>query len=57
MTMNIANRTVVLNGERVEQIGARVANHFAAGFISSPTMNFLDGTTTDQWLSDLRRRR
>lgn len=48
----MADRIVVLNGGRVEQIGApldlydRPANRFVAGFIGSPSMNFLEGTIT-----------
>ena len=47
--MTLANKIVVLNGGRIEQIGApldlyrRPANLFVASFIGSPTMNFLDG--------------
>jgi multiple sugar transport system ATP-binding protein len=50
--MTMADRIVVLNGGRVEQIGApldlydRPANQFVAGFIGSPSMNFLQGTIT-----------
>ena len=45
--MTLASRIVVLNGGRVEQIGApmdlyrRPANRFVAGFLGSPRMNFL----------------
>jgi multiple sugar transport system ATP-binding protein len=45
--MTLANKIVVLNQGRVEQIGApldlyhRPANLFVAGFIGSPQMNFL----------------
>ncbi|MDP9839820.1 multiple sugar transport system ATP-binding protein [Neorhizobium huautlense] len=52
--MTMADRIVVLNGGRVEQIGApldlydRPANQFVAGFIGSPSMNFLTGTITEQ---------
>ncbi len=52
--MTMADRIVVLNGGRVEQIGApldlydRPANQFVAGFIGSPSMNFLTGTVTEQ---------
>ncbi len=48
--MTLADRIVVMNGGRVEQIGAplelydRPANRFVAEFIGSPSMNFLDGT-------------
>ena len=45
--MTLADRIVVLNGGRVEQVGAPMelydnpANVFVAGFIGSPQMNFL----------------
>jgi multiple sugar transport system ATP-binding protein len=45
--MTLASRIVVLNGGRIEQVGAplelyhRPANLFVAGFIGSPRMNFL----------------
>ncbi|WP_425903008.1 ABC transporter ATP-binding protein [Agrobacterium radiobacter] len=48
--MTMADRVVVLNGGRVEQVGTplelydRPANQFVAGFIGSPSMNFLSGT-------------
>ncbi|MEQ9153637.1 MAG: ATP-binding cassette domain-containing protein, partial [Roseitalea porphyridii] len=48
--MTLADRIVVLNAGRVEQIGAPMelynnpANEFVAGFIGSPKMNFLAGT-------------
>jgi multiple sugar transport system ATP-binding protein len=47
--MSLADRVVVLQGGRVEQAGApldlydRPANRFVAGFIGSPSMNFLSG--------------
>jgi multiple sugar transport system ATP-binding protein len=47
--MTMADQIVVLNGGRVEQIGAplelydRPANLFVAGFLGSPAMNFLPG--------------
>ncbi|AMY67815.1 sn-glycerol-3-phosphate import ATP-binding protein UgpC [Frigidibacter mobilis] len=47
--MTLAHRLVVLNGGKVEQIGAplqlyhRPASAFVAGFIGSPAMNLLDG--------------
>jgi multiple sugar transport system ATP-binding protein len=50
--MTMADRIVVMNGGRVEQIGAplelydRPANLFVAGFIGSPAMNILGGTIT-----------
>ena len=52
--MTMADRIVVLSGGKVEQIGApldlydRPANQFVAGFIGSPSMNFIKGTITDQ---------
>jgi multiple sugar transport system ATP-binding protein len=51
--MTLANRIVVLNAGRIEQVGAplelyhRPANRFVAGFIGSPKMNFLDATLED----------
>ena len=48
--MTMADKIVVLNAGRVEQIGAplelydRPANQFVAGFIGSPAMNFIPGT-------------
>ncbi|MGF7008440.1 ABC transporter ATP-binding protein [Aminobacter sp. BE322] len=47
--MTLADRIVVLNAGRVEQVGApmelynKPANLFVAGFIGSPKMNFIDG--------------
>jgi multiple sugar transport system ATP-binding protein len=47
--MGMADRIVVLQAGRVEQVGTpldlfdRPANRFVAGFIGSPSMNFLDG--------------
>ncbi len=47
--MTLADRLVVMNGGRIEQIGApmeiyrRPATVFVAGFIGSPTMNMLSG--------------
>ncbi|MCO5731269.1 ABC transporter ATP-binding protein [Rhizobium sp. SSA_523] len=52
--MTMADRIVVLNGGKVEQIGAplelydRPANRFVAGFIGSPSMNFIEGKITAQ---------
>ena len=46
--MTLADRIVVFNDGRVEQIGAPVdlydapANRFVAGFIGAPAMNFVD---------------
>jgi ABC-type sugar transport system ATPase subunit len=51
--MTMADRIVVLNGGRVEQIGTplelynRPANRFVAGFIGSPQMNFLDAKVAE----------
>jgi multiple sugar transport system ATP-binding protein len=50
--MTMADRIVVMNAGRVEQIGAplelydRPGNLFVAGFLGSPSMNFIDGTYT-----------
>ncbi len=47
--MTMADKIVVMNGGRVEQIGNplelydRPANQFVAGFIGSPAMNFIPG--------------
>ncbi len=47
--MTLADRIVVLNGGRIEQIGRPMelynspANEFVASFIGSPKMNFIDG--------------
>ena len=47
--MTMADRIVVMNGGRIEQIGSpldlydRPANLFVAGFLGSPSMNFLKG--------------
>jgi multiple sugar transport system ATP-binding protein len=51
--MTMADRIVVMNAGRVEQIGApldlydRPANLFVAGFIGSPAMNIIGGKFTD----------
>jgi multiple sugar transport system ATP-binding protein len=48
--MTMADKIVVMQGGRVEQIGApldlydKPANRFVAGFLGSPAMNFLEGT-------------
>ncbi|WP_203422496.1 ABC transporter ATP-binding protein, partial [Acidovorax sp. ST3] len=55
--MTLADKIVVLNAGRIEQIGAPMelyhapANEFVAGFIGTPAMNFLDVTVrkTDGW--------
>ena len=51
--MTMADKIVVLNAGRIEQVGSpmdlyhRPANIFVAGFIGAPAMNFLDVTLTD----------
>ena len=51
--MTMADKIVVLNGGRVEQVGSpselysRPDNLFVAGFIGTPQMNFIDGTVAD----------
>jgi multiple sugar transport system ATP-binding protein len=60
--MTMADRIVVMQDGRVEQIGAplelfdRPANTFVAGFIGSPAMNMLQGkaVAADQPLIDVR---
>ena len=48
--MTMADKIVVLHGGLIEQVGApldlydRPANLFVAGFIGSPSMNFIDGS-------------
>ena len=48
--MTLATRIVVMQGGRIQQIGTpgevyeRPANRFVAGFLGSPSMNFVDGT-------------
>ena len=50
--MTMADKIVVLNAGKVEQIGApldlydRPVNQFVAGFIGSPSMNFIGGQIT-----------
>jgi len=50
--MTMADKIVVMHAGKVEQIGApldlydRPANQFVAGFIGSPSMNFIGGTIT-----------
>ena len=52
--MTMADKIVVLNGGRIEQVGAplalydRPANQFVAGFIGSPAMNFFTGRITTE---------
>jgi multiple sugar transport system ATP-binding protein len=52
--MTLADRIVVLNGGRVEQVGRPMdlyrnpSNAFVAGFIGSPAMNFLDASALGQ---------
>ncbi|MCD2519329.1 ABC transporter ATP-binding protein [Massilia sp. G4R7] len=47
--MTLATRIVVMQGGRIQQIGTpaevyeRPANRFVAGFLGSPSMNFVDG--------------
>jgi ABC-type sugar transport system ATPase subunit len=47
--MTLADRIVVFNGGRIEQMGAPLQlyhepdNLFVAGFLGAPTMNFLKG--------------
>ncbi len=51
--MTMADKIVVLNAGRIEQVGSpmdlyhRPANIFVAGFIGAPAMNFLDVTLRD----------
>ena len=48
--MTLADKIVVLNAGKIEQVGAPMelyrnpANEFVAGFIGSPKMNLIDGT-------------
>jgi multiple sugar transport system ATP-binding protein len=52
--MTLADRIVVLNGGDVQQVGSpldlydRPVNTFVAGFIGSPSMNFLEGGVTPE---------
>lgn len=52
--MTMADKIVVLNAGRIEQVGAPLdlyrnpANRFVAGFIGSPAMNFFEGTVVEQ---------
>ncbi len=51
--MTLADKIVVLRAGVIEQVGAPLElyddpdNHFVAGFIGSPRMNFLDGTAAE----------
>lgn len=55
--MTLADRLVVLNGGRIEQIGSPIevydkpASTFVASFIGSPAMNLLDVKATDSGLA------
>jgi multiple sugar transport system ATP-binding protein len=55
--MTLGDRVVVMRGGVVQQVGApqhlydRPANLFVAGFIGSPSMNFLPGTVENDELS------
>ncbi|MEQ1900230.1 MAG: sn-glycerol-3-phosphate ABC transporter ATP-binding protein UgpC [Devosia sp.] len=50
--MTMADKIVVMNAGRIEQVGSPLElyhkpdNRFVAGFIGSPTMNFIAGTCT-----------
>ena len=50
--MTLADKIVVLRGGYIEQVGAPLElyrdpdNRFVAGFIGSPAMNFMEGTST-----------
>jgi multiple sugar transport system ATP-binding protein len=52
--MTLATRIVVMQGGRIQQIGTpaevydRPANRFVAGFLGSPSMNFVDGSVDAQ---------
>ena len=52
--MTLGDRIVVMNAGRIQQEGTpeelfeRPVNRFVAGFIGSPTMNFLDGTLSGE---------
>jgi multiple sugar transport system ATP-binding protein len=58
--MTLADRIVVLNGGRIEQVGSPLelyhnpANLFVAGFIGSPKMNILPATVTSATASSGR---
>ena len=57
--MTLADKIVVLRAGRIEQVGAPLDlyrdpnNRFVAGFIGSPSMNFLDGTVANGTLEIL----
>ena len=59
--MTLADKIVVLNAGRIEQVGAPMelyntpANLFVAGFIGSPKMNFIDGARLGETAQDHRR--
>ena len=52
--MTLANRIVILNAGQIEQTGTPLdlyinpANHFVAGFLGSPRMNFFDAQVVTQ---------
>ncbi|MDN4037986.1 ABC transporter ATP-binding protein [Massilia sp. YIM B02443] len=52
--MTLATRIVVMQGGRIQQIGTpaevydRPANRFVAGFLGSPSMNFVEGSVDAQ---------
>ena len=53
--MTMADKIVVLNGGRIEQVGSPLelyrnpANVFVAGFIGSPKMNLLEGAAAERY--------
>ncbi len=55
--MTLGDRIVVMKDGVIQQIDTPMnvyqnpANHFVAGFIGSPAMNFIDGTISDQMFS------
>lgn len=55
--MTMSNRLAVMNDGRVQQFDTPLrcynlpANRFVAGFIGSPSMNFIDGRTTSRGLT------
>lgn len=52
--MTMADRIVVMRGGHIEQVGSpldiydKPANNFVAGFIGSPSMNFIDGLVVER---------